>query len=152
MRGLILLLALLCGTSSALAQTSEDSADVVDAKPLVRIPPVAPYNATYSGYCCMTFDVSRMGRTRNVEASCSAPFYTDAAKAAVKTWTYEPKRIDGHRAVQKDVETLLNFILTDENNDFIKDPNGFPDVELRDGHVRPVLGKRDQLCPVPGVA
>ena len=152
MRGLTLLLALIFSTSPAVAQTNAEHAHITDAEPLVRIPPIPPHNATYSGYCCMTFDVSPMGRTRNVTASCSAPFYTEAATSAVKKWTYEPKRVNGHRATQRDVVTLLNFLIADEFGNVIKDSNGFPETELRDGQLRSVAGKHDQLCPIPGIA
>jgi len=86
--------------------------DVVPAKILKRVTPVAPGNipAKTKGYVVVKFSIGTNGRVSNLEVVESQPagVFDDAAQDAVRKWTYEPRKENGV-AVESSARAKLVF-------------------------------------------
>jgi TonB family protein len=73
--------------------------DVTPAKIIKRVLPVPPSGISRktSGYVIVRFNISESGRVGNVEVVESTPagVFDESAAAAVRKWTYEPRRENG---------------------------------------------------------
>ncbi len=106
-------LAAIIATSANLAEAAE----IVPAKPLVRIAPDYPAKCVPSGpgpypdqRVTVAYDVSREGVPENVRVSESAdPCFEDAAVAAIRTAVYAPQIVDGRAVKQEELETTFTF-------------------------------------------
>lgn len=89
------------------------------AEPLHRIVPDYPSScrpgtdeALESQRVTVNFSVTRDGKTENVRVvETTNACFDETAIAAVRTWTYEPRRVDGVRQAQEDVEVTITFVL-----------------------------------------
>jgi TonB family protein len=81
------------------AQESAPAVDVVPAKLVRRVTPMAPLDTPKSakGYVIVRFTVSEKGRVSNIEVIESTPqgLFEGAAQDAVKKWIYEPRKENG---------------------------------------------------------
>lgn len=60
----------------------------------------------------VNFTVTRDGKTENVRVvETTNACFDETAIAAVRTWTYEPRRVDGVRRAQEDVEVTITFVV-----------------------------------------
>ncbi|MEQ1931654.1 MAG: energy transducer TonB [Parvularculaceae bacterium] len=60
----------------------------------------------------VAYDVSRKGLPENVRVTRSTDAcFNETAIAAVRSWTFEPRRIDGAAAEQTDMETTFTFVM-----------------------------------------
>lgn len=87
-----------------------------DARPIVRIEPVYPNSALQRGIegdCVMSFDVGTDGVPLNVRADCTSAVFTSASVRAVERWRYDPMVVNGEARVRRNLQTRLNFELTD---------------------------------------
>jgi len=86
--------------------------DVVPAKIVKRVTPVAPANipARTKGYVVVKFSIGTNGRVSNLEVLESQPagVFDDAAQDAVRKWTYEPRKENGV-AVESSAKAKLVF-------------------------------------------
>ena len=87
-----------------------------DAVPVVRVEPIFPRSAAerqIEGWVTMQFDIGPSGAVSNVKIIAEEPkgVFGAAAVAAVKTWKYKPKVIDGKALVTKGVKVNLTFKL-----------------------------------------
>lgn len=112
----------------------------VPAAPKYRVPPTYP-SACMPGAVegrsekvVVVYTVNRDGRTEGarVRETTNACF-NDAAIAAVRSWEFTPRKIDGRSVVQEDVETTLTFELEapTQLNDFdarplVRTPPSYP--------------------------
>ncbi len=73
--------------------------DVTPAKIIKRVLPVAPSGVSRKtkGYVIVRFNISESGRVGNVEVVESTPpgVFDESATAAVRKWTYEPRKENG---------------------------------------------------------
>jgi protein TonB len=73
--------------------------DVVPAKIVRRVTPVAPFNIPKktSGYVVLMFSINEKGRVSDVSVVESTPpgVFDDAAMTAVRKWVYEPRKENG---------------------------------------------------------
>jgi TonB family protein len=86
--------------------------DVVPAKIIKRVTPVAPGNipAKTQGYVVVQFNIGVNGRVSNLSVVESQPqgVFDDAAQAAVRKWVYEPRKENGV-AVETTAKARLVF-------------------------------------------
>jgi TonB family protein len=86
--------------------------DVVPAKVIKRVTPVAPFNIPKktSGYVVLSFTIGTNGRVSGVSIVESTPpgVFDDAAMSAVRKWTYEPRKENGV-AVESQSKARLVF-------------------------------------------
>ena len=73
--------------------------DVTPAKIIKRVLPIPPSGISRktSGYVIVRFNISESGRVGNVEVVESTPpgVFDESATAAVRKWTYEPRKENG---------------------------------------------------------
>ncbi|HUQ10793.1 MAG TPA: TonB family protein [Steroidobacteraceae bacterium] len=85
--------------AAAPAPSVPAAVDVTPARILKRIAPVAPTSvaARTGGYVVVSFTVTDGGKVADVEVVESAPrgVFDGAAQAAVRKWTYEPRKENG---------------------------------------------------------
>ncbi len=85
--------------ASIAAPESAAATDVVPAKIIKRVAPVAPpgISAKQSGFVVVKFNIATSGRVDDVEVVESSPtgVFDDAARAAVRKWMYEPRKENG---------------------------------------------------------
>ena len=97
-------------------------ANVVDAKPLVRIPPTIPYKALErdnSAHCALIFDIDSTGKVINAKAEyCTHNDFAEPALKAIRLWKYSPKTIDGVPSIREDVKSRIHFDLQDQCGNF----------------------------------
>ncbi|HTU65053.1 MAG TPA: TonB family protein [Steroidobacteraceae bacterium] len=98
--------------AAAPAQRPPDPVDVVPAKIVRRVTPVAPINvrAKTAGYVVVSFNINETGRVSDVAVVESSPkgVFDDAAQTAVRKWIYEPRKENG-RAVASEGRARLVF-------------------------------------------
>lgn len=86
--------------------------DVVPAKIIKRVTPVAPFNIPKktSGYVVLSYTIGTNGRVSDVTIVDSTPpgVFDDAAMTAVRKWTYEPRKENGV-AVESQSKARLVF-------------------------------------------
>ncbi|HEX5160911.1 MAG TPA: TonB family protein [Steroidobacteraceae bacterium] len=86
--------------------------DVVPAKIVKRVTPIAPANipAKTQGYVVVQFNIGVNGRVNNLSVIESEPqgVFDDAAQAAVRKWVYEPRKENGV-AVESTAKARLVF-------------------------------------------
>jgi TonB family protein len=86
-------------TPAPVPQAVPAAVDVTPAKILKRVAPVAPTSvaARTGGYVVVSFTVTDGGKVADVQVVESAPrgVFDGAAQAAVRKWTYEPRRENG---------------------------------------------------------
>ena len=112
---IIICTAFVTTSSNAYAQNRDSN--------LVRIPPIAPQDAEVSGFCCMKFDVSKKGKTKNVEANnCTHEVYRKSSEKSVKNWRYSPKYVDGKRVKRIGLNSKVVFHLEDFDGTLLYDP------------------------------
>jgi len=136
--------------ASAAAQAAE-IAEESPAEPLRRTPPDYPAACTpppgepaEPQSVTVMFNVTKDGLTENVRARESTdPCFEEAAVAAVRTWAYKPRRVDGAARLQEDLETTITFILREptEIQDFdaqpiLRVPPQYPDRCQRKAKTR----------------
>lgn len=125
----------------AAAQAAEDVEDS-PAEPLRRTPPdypascaPAPGEPAEPQSVTVMFGVTKDGLTENVRARESTdPCFEEAAVAAVRGWSYKPRRVNGAARPQEDLETTITFVLHEatEVEDFdaapvLRVPPQYPD-------------------------
>ena len=96
---------------------SSASAEETLASPLDRDPPIFPQacvpadgQAMASQTVTVAFDLTDDGMPENVRAMESTDAcFEDAAVAAVRRWQYEPRRVNGIRKPQTELETTFTF-------------------------------------------
>ncbi len=94
--------------------------DDSDAVPLQRPPAVMPGNAVHSGYCNISFDLTKAGNPINIKAiMCTDNLFEQSAVRSVGKWTYTPKIKNGKPVPRKAIETRVIFILSDERGNEI---------------------------------
>ena len=102
--------------ASAPAQQAPAPVDVTPAKIIKRVIPVPPAGISRktTGYVVVRFSISEAGRVANVEVLESKPagVFDESATAAVRKWTYEPRKENG-TAVASNGQARLVFDLTD---------------------------------------
>jgi len=85
--------------AAAAAPPTPAPLDVTPAKIIKRVLPVPPSGVSRktSGYVIVRFNISESGRVGNVEVVESTPagIFDESAAAAVRKWTYEPRRENG---------------------------------------------------------
>ena len=92
-------------------------------EPLVRMPPMFPWNANESGHCEMVFDVDSKGVTNNIQAAyCSNSIFAKSSIEAVEKWKYAPKINNGQAVNIEGIETRITFKLSDECGNTIPAP------------------------------
>lgn len=86
-----------------------------------------PRTAKVSGYCCIVFDVTEMGRTENLRTTyCSEAYYEHPSLEAVSTWIYEPYVNDeGEIERFNDHTTKKLFFLKNQWGRALPGKNGF---------------------------
>jgi protein TonB len=86
--------------------------DVVPAKVIKRVTPVAPFNIPKktSGFVVVMYTIGTNGRVSNVSIIESTPpgVFDDAALSAIRKWTYEPRKENGV-AVESQSKARLVF-------------------------------------------
>lgn len=112
----------------AAAAQGAESAEEVFAKPIDRRPPEYPMACQLPAgeeikpqTVVVMFDVNRDGLTENVRVRESTDqCFEEAAIIAVRAWQYEPRRVNGRRAAQTDVEVVFSFVFpnTSQSDDF----------------------------------
>lgn len=91
-----------------------------DAQPLIRIPPIMPPRAKWSGYCNLEFDVSPEGQPFNISArSCTEKLFERASIQSVRKWKYNPKIVDGKPVSRTGVQSKISFKLLDERGNIL---------------------------------
>ncbi len=107
---------------SAVARAPAAHAEDVDAAPVRQEPPAFP-EACRPGpdddfteqTVIVAYDVSRRGLPENVRVrETSDPCFDDTAVAAVRSWVFEPRRVDGKARQQQDLETTFKFAVDAE--------------------------------------
>ena len=97
-------------------------ANVVDAKPLVRIPPIIPakaLNRDNSAHCAVLFDIDSTGKVINAKAEyCTHNDFAEPALNSIKLWKYSPKTIDGVPSIRENVKSRISFNLQDQCGNF----------------------------------
>lgn len=100
-----------------------------DARPLVRIPPMAParfLQGENSGYCDVRFNVTAEGQPSDVDAvRCTDDSLHEVSIVTVQKWKYHPKIVNGRAVVRNGVESKVSYILTDERGKKLPLPQGF---------------------------
>lgn len=93
-----------------------DVVDVVPAKVVKRVTPVAPLSvrSKTKGYVVVTFKISDTGKVSDVTIVDSSPqgVFDDAVESAVRKWLYEPRKENG-KAVASDGRARLVFDAAD---------------------------------------
>jgi protein TonB len=101
--------------AAAPAQRASAAVEVTPAKIIKRVLPVPPAGVSRktTGYVVVRFAISESGRVGNVEVVDSSPagIFDESATAAVRRWTYEPRRENG-TAVPSNGQARLVFDLT----------------------------------------
>jgi TonB family protein len=86
--------------------------DVVPAKVIKRVTPVAPFNIPKktSGFVVVMYTIGTNGRVSDVSIVESTPpgVFDDAAMSAIRKWTYEPRKENGV-AVESQSKARLVF-------------------------------------------
>jgi protein TonB len=86
-------------SAPAEAGAAASAVDVTPARVLRRVTPVAPAGvpAKTGGFVVVKFSVTENGRVADVEVVESSPagVFDSAAQAAVRKWTYEPRKENG---------------------------------------------------------
>ena len=99
-------------TAPAPAPAPPPPVDVVPAKIVKRVTPVAPGNipAKTTGYVVVRFNIGVNGRVSDLEVVESEPkgVFDDAAQNAVRKWVYEPRKENGF-AVESVAKARLVF-------------------------------------------
>ena len=97
---------------AAIPAPASPATDVVPAKIIKRVAPVAPpgISARQSGFVVVKFNIAANGRVGDVEVVESSPngVFDDAARAAVRKWMYEPRKENG-AAVESSAKARLVF-------------------------------------------
>ncbi len=87
-----------------------------DVQPVVRFEPNMPPRAQKSGHCIVRLSVNTYGQPFNIVVTeCSQSIFKRPTIKAVEKWRYNPKIRDGQAVTMHGVETLITFVLTDEN-------------------------------------
>lgn len=95
-----------------------------DAQPCFRFPAPMPRNAKTSGHCKMKFDLTEMGKAKNIEAvSCTNKIFEAPSRFAIGWWMYNPKVDRGVPVPQLALETTMTFRLQDEEGNLIPEPD-----------------------------
>ncbi len=92
------------------------------AVPVTRTPPAYPAeclakmpNGAPPQFVTLVFDISRRGDVENIRVrESSDPCFEQVSVAAARQWTYEPRRVDGVRHSQTDMEVTLTFVINQE--------------------------------------
>lgn len=108
---------LLTATGSALAEENE-----TPATPRFRTVPDYPAScrsakgsAPEPHQVIVGFDVTKDGQTANVQAVESTDrCFEEAAVAAVRSWIYEPRRVNGRAQPQEGLKATISFVWSDE--------------------------------------
>lgn len=125
--GLSTLLAIAALAGAELA--SAEPAEIVEAQPEFRHPPKYPASCPTGSpdgidapeTVVVSFDVAKNGETENVRiVEASNPCFEEAVIAAVRNWTYTPRRENGRRVPQTGLTTTFTFKLnrTTQTEDF----------------------------------
>lgn len=79
------------------------------------INPVMPYGIENSGFCCVSFDISKSGKTKNVDVYvCTDDIMRDNIELAVKRWRYFPKLVNGKKVKQSNIIKKIKMLVTDQ--------------------------------------
>ncbi|MFQ5563569.1 MAG: energy transducer TonB, partial [Parvularculaceae bacterium] len=97
----------------ARADVDETPAKPIDHRapdyPAACLPPVGEEAGPQT--VVVNFGVTKDGMTENVRAvESSDPCFEEAAIAAVRRWTYEPRRVNGAAIADDDIEATFTFI------------------------------------------
>lgn len=91
---------------------------VIDAAPIVRIPPRMPQsflNRDNSGHCAVKFDVDTSGKVVNAATEyCTHADLKEAALTSIQPWKYSPKTVDGTPVLREGLQTRISFSLQDQ--------------------------------------
>ena len=91
-----------------------------DAVPLKRIPPVMPGAAMHSGYCNLSFDLTKDGNPINIKTiMCTDNLFEPSLVSSVGKWKYTPKIKDGKPVPRPAIETQVTFFLSDQRGNKI---------------------------------
>lgn len=104
----------------AAAQAAGD-VEETPAAPLNRTPPAYPAScepksgaASERQSVTISFGVARDGATEDVRVMESTDTcFEEVAVAAVRTWEYEPRRVNGQRYAQEDLEATFTFVFNE---------------------------------------
>ena len=85
-----------------------------DARPIVRVNPKYPVDASRNGiegWVKLGFDIGTLGEVINVRILDANPkhIFNKAAKQAVKKWKYRPKMVEGNPVIQQNFSVQLDF-------------------------------------------
>lgn len=106
----------------AYASDASEDPDDIPAKPISPRPPDYPAacepasldDATRETVTVM-YEVTRDGRPQNVRVrETTNACFNDAAVSAIRNWDFEPRRVNGRRRSQEDLETTFAFVLEKE--------------------------------------
>ena len=127
------------GLAAAFSAYASDEPEEVPARPVYPNPPdypaaCEPASDEDTGRASVTvvYEVTADGRPKNVRArESSNPCFNDAAIAAIRNWDFEPRRVNGRRLAQEDVETTFVFMLEKETQTLTFDARPVKRVSAR---------------------
>lgn len=110
------------GVAAAFSAHASDEPEEVPARPVYPNPPDYPAacepaaaESDAPASVTVVYEVRRDGQPRNVRVrESSDSCFNDAAVAAVRSWDFEPRRVNGRRMVQEDLETTFIFVMEEE--------------------------------------
>ena len=110
------------GLAAAFSAYASGEPEEVPARPVYPNPPDYPAacepaaaESAAPASVTVVYEVRRDGQPRNVRVrESSDPCFNDAAVAATRNWDFEPRRVNGRRMVQKDLETTFLFVMEEE--------------------------------------
>ena len=95
-----------------------------DVFAIVRVPPIMPPRAKRSGWVDLRYDVGRDGRPSNIRVVDSTEsIFEKYAIEAVEQWFFAT---GGHTETRKDVESVMNFRLSNTSGVIIPSPRPHP--------------------------
>ena len=110
------------GVAAAFSAYASDEPEEIPARPVYPKLPTYPAacepaatDPAPSASVTVVYEVTADGRPRNVRVrESSDPCFDDTAIAAIRNWDFEPRRVNGRRMSQEDLETTFVFILEEE--------------------------------------
>lgn len=115
------------------ASPAEDQPAAPKYRPAIAYPTgcVTPGEQMRKEQVTLAYTVDKGGRTRSIRVrETTNACFNDAAVAAARGWTFEPRRVSGKAVAQEDLETTIYFVLNDGGEETA--------VNLDDFDARPI--------------
>lgn len=88
-----------------------------------RAAPTLPPSVKESGHCKVLYDIDEAGKTYKIRTtSCTHGPLANISVEEVKSWTYEPKIVDGTEVKRIGIEAIVTYRVTDEQGNTIPEP------------------------------